>query len=514
MSLGIDAFGVSVLAGLSEGFPAFVDHVVTLRLSDRGYVTSPADSPANTPWVPRVRVPLIVEQSVPLAPEDSGRAQISLGEVEIFNTDGAYDAMIQDYAIDGRDVRVRVGTRDFQLSDFADIFVGTARGWYVADDETLRIQLRDRSYATEIPVQTTLYGGTGANDGGADLTGKGKPLIFGRCLNAQPYLVDPVKLIFQFHDGAAQALEAVYDQGLALTGAGDVADITSTSVSAGQWKSQLSGGYFRVGSIPAGLVTCDVQGDAAGGSYINKTSDIALRLLTTRAAFTTADIDVETFDALATSQPAPVGIFIAGDAVSLASVLDALFQNIGGWWGPGRFGRFRCGRVTGASGASTAVFNTTNILSLSRLQLPATVDPPNYRRRVGYQRNWTVQTSDLAATVTAARRAFLAQDVRIQADFDSAVQIKHLLAIDPPVGGGLFMVDTDALAEAQRLLALWGADHMLIALVTKIAAYTVEIGATVTVEYPRFSLDTGADGQVVGKRIDADLNQVTLTVLI
>ncbi|MGH2173878.1 hypothetical protein ACQ1Z4_14290, partial [Enterococcus faecalis] len=87
---------------------------------------------------------------------------------------------------------------------------------------------------------------------------------FGSPQNISPVLLVPASLIYQAHDGAMQSIDAVYDRGAPLTGAGDVADyaaLAAASVSSGQFKTCLALGLFKLGSAAAGTVTADVKGD-------------------------------------------------------------------------------------------------------------------------------------------------------------------------------------------------------------------------------------------------------------
>lgn len=95
------------------------------------------------------------------------------------------------------------------------VMVGTMQNPDVTPDLVL-IKLRDLPQEMAVPVQTTKYAGSGTLEGGDDLTGKPKPLCFGKVLNVAPPMVDSTKLIFQVHDGALASLDAVRDRGVAL----------------------------------------------------------------------------------------------------------------------------------------------------------------------------------------------------------------------------------------------------------------------------------------------------------
>jgi hypothetical protein len=118
----------------------------------------------------------------------------------------------------------------------------------------LRVAFIDESQNT--------YAGTGGLEGPPEMRGQYKPRLVGVILNGAPYWLDGPRHIFQIHDGALAAVSAVYDRGMALTYAGDVVDILAAGCLPGHFITQLSGGFIRLGSNPAGLVTVDAEASA------------------------------------------------------------------------------------------------------------------------------------------------------------------------------------------------------------------------------------------------------------
>ncbi len=513
MRLGLTALAVEPLA-IGGDAAAGLETVVAFYWSDRGYVTGPGETPANQNFKPRALSPLIVERMLPLTPDAPRRAGLAAGEIALANTDGALDALPQAFAIDGRRVVVRVGQPGFAYAGFVTLFDGTASGWRLADDLTIRIALQDLSYRLDVPIQGTLYSGAGGLGGTAEIKGNPKPLLYGETLNLPAVLVDPTALIYQVHDGAMSAVTAVYDRGSALTFEADVADITATTVTAGFYKTQLSGGYIRLGSTPAGLVTADAKGDSSGG-YIDKTGAIAKRIMESRGGLAAGEIDAATFTALDAAQAAVVGLWIGPEARTIAEALDELLAGIAGWWGASRLGKMQVGRVTAPqAGDSVLTLTEAEIVEIQRLQPPASIEPPNYRRRVGYQRLGIVQATDLAAGVTAARRQFLAEDQRLGIASDVAVQIDYRQATDPPPAPGTMAAQAAADTEAARLLALFKVPRGLFRVTVKALGYSLEVGRTITLKYPRHGLDNGKPAYVLGQAIDAERNETALTVFV
>lgn len=507
---------LSPIAGLpvSAAYPASgISGPAKFYFSDRGFTTGPTDAVLpNKHFAPRATAPLSVERSLPLAPGAGSRVALQLGEIAFVNQDGAMDAFIRDYPIDGRSIEVKIGRRSFTYGQFETIFKGTARTRKQAGRPSVSFELRDAAWELDIPVQRNLYTGAGGLNGGADIAGKPKPLAFGAVANMTPPLVDAANLIYQVHDGPVNAVPAVYDKGAAFTAAGDVADITLAAPAAGTFVTQMSGGYIRLGAVPAGLVTCDVQGDNSYGLYVERSTEIAYRLIRDRAGFADSRIDSVSFDLLRGQQPAQVGIYFGLEPVSLAAGLDTLFGGIGAWWGPNRLGSIECGRLDAPATTATAKFTTKDILDYALAPLPEAVDPPLWRINVGGQPNWTVQDTDLAGSVSAARRVFLGQAYRYGSWSDINIPLTFLRAQDVAVPG-LFANLADAAAEAVRLGNLWGKQRSLLRIRTKLQGYLRRLGETVNVDLPIAPLSGGRNAVVVGQAIDAAANEAVLDLL-
>nr|WP_298685218.1 hypothetical protein [uncultured Dongia sp.] len=487
---------------------------VDFHFSDRGFTTLAVDATLpNRHFAPRVLDPLTIERSLPLNPFSGSRVLLQLGSMALVNGDGGLDGFLRDYPIDGRDVEIKIGRPDFAYADFATLFKGTARSRRASGRRDVGFELRDITWRLEKPAQTNLFLGTGGLNGGPEIKGAPRPFCYGGCLNVTPTLVSASQLIFQANDGATRRIIAVYDRGLALTYAGDVADITAAVVAAGTYVTQLSGGYFRLGAVPDGKVTCDVEGDASFGTYVDKVADIAFRLISLRGGLDDSNIDPASFDLLRSNQPAPVGIFVGSQTVSVAAVLDVLFAGIGAWWGPNRFDQIDCGRVEAPALRPKAYFNANQVLDYTWFDLPTSIDPPWYRAQVGYEHNWTPQDSDFAGGVTAERRQFLAAEWRYAPWTDPVVQTTHLRAQDAPPMPSLFQHEADAQVEVNRLGALWGTRRSALRIVTKTQGYLRKLGETINLDLPVAPLVGGRNVFIIGQGIMAARNESTLDVM-
>lgn len=314
----------------------------------------PTDTPANQPFSGTLDQALSVRRSI--LGSDIGVFTIGDGILEINNTDAGYDYLIGSYAIDGRNIVVKAGKLgDLYSTNFLTVFNGTASDWTISED-AVHLVLRDFSYKLTVPAQTNLYGGTGGRDGGTDLLNKKKPRAFGYLLNVSPPLVDSAQLIYQLNNGRIKSVSAVYDKGVALTAdstsgspdagtakdAATYAALEALSVAAGKYVTCLAEGYIKLGSTPAGTVTCDFAGDALGGAFISTTGTILRRLITTSTTLVDpTDLYTQSFTDMELLQTDDIGYWMGTDNdETVAEIIAKLMRGVGGWGGFRRDGKF------------------------------------------------------------------------------------------------------------------------------------------------------------------------------
>ena len=333
-------------------------------------------------------------------------------------------------------------------------------------------------------------------ESGASLEGRPKPLCFGKCLNVSPVQVNPSLLIYQVHDGPIQAIDTVYNRGVALATA--------------QYTVDLLRGTFTLLQAPGegGVITADVRGDTLGAyGYQTSISAIVQRVLTPYGPLAVAEIDMNSLTNLHNANPAVAGLYVT-EQTPILQVLDELVNSIGAFYGFNRSGLFVAGLFTAPNGSApaAATFGASEILEIEAqpTELPA------WRQRVGYERNWTVQAGDtVAGSVTELRKTFLAEDQRLAVASDEAVKTKFLLALDPEPWPTLLQDQAAAQSEAARLLILYGQRREMYRVTVKTQPYKLELGDQVSIDYTRFGL-AGRLFRVVGLEERADVNRVTM----
>ncbi|MFH0351024.1 MAG: hypothetical protein ACHBMF_03695 [Chromatiales bacterium] len=492
------AYGANPYGGANTEVSAGLTEI---GYSTMGYTSHLEDTPANMHWEARLRQPITFARGIETSEHLAGLTELS-GDIEVENGDGALDNFLEHYAVDGREVRVRAGPQSAPLEHFGDIFSGRiVRAEALL--ERFIIGVSDGLANLQGPLQSAFYAGTGGLEGGFNLKGKPKPLCFGYVFNVSPPLVDAVNLIYQVHAGRIRDVPMVYDRGVALTR-------VAGGPGMGQYSVDLINGTFRLGAPAAGTCTADVEGDALP-DFAAGTADIILRLLMVYGRLTDSEIEPSSFS-LSGYARSDVGYFIGVEPTALAEVMAELLEGIGGYAGFNRFGRFEIGVLSEPRENPVMALTAENIIQFERLPLPAGLNPVVWRVTCGYKKNWTVQ-DDLAASVPAARVQFAAQEYRIAEAADSGIKSRHLLAQEMNIAS-LFRLETDAQGETLRRFELFSRPRYLYRIVSTPAAIRCAIGQCVNVIMPRYGLDRGALGSLVGSRFDAARGECELTVFI
>jgi hypothetical protein len=318
--------------------------------------------------------------------------------------------------------------------------------------------------------------------------------------------------MYQVHDGSINAVVAVYDRGTPLTFQADFADTTTlaaASITSGKYGTCKTAGWFKLGSSPTGTVTCDIQGDNKGGVWSRTSAAIVRRLLQTTTIADPQGLYLPSFNAI--SNTADVGYYIAPDDTNtVADAISNIMGGIGGWGGFRRTGQFELGIFKTPTGTQpNAVFDRSDVLQISREALPSSLTPPPYRFRCGYQHNWTVQT-DVAGSVSATMKSFLAQADRYSDSTDLTVKTDHPFAHDRDPIVSYFVNQADAQAESDRLLALYRAKAGLYRVSVGVQPFALDLGDIINLTYPRWDLTVGRNLRIVEMTENAKDNTIEM----
>jgi len=488
----------------------------TIRASDSGYVTRPTDLGGVRAYPARLAEAPAIDRRVLVAPWETGTG-VAWGRAVLRNADGALSGVAAGFNSDSRDVRLYLGRRVWDafrgiwrepaVAQLTLVLRCLAEPW-LAQEDALVVPLRDLGYWLERPLQPNLYAGSGGLEGGDDLAGKPKPRARGgnaaNPLRRVPLVpVDPANLIYQYTDGPGQVV-ALYEGGHTggIAYAGDTTDLYSGATPAGNYRTDNSRGLVQLGSPPVHPVTVDCVGHFPVQGAVVGVGDVLRYTLLEDLQMPADMVDAAAFGAI----PLYVGGYWTGtEPVQAVQVIDFCLQSIGAKLVHTRDGRLRPWllRAPDPAAAPDLVLTTANVVEVAALEMPEGLDPPPYRLRLAYQRNWAgPQTADLHGSITAAERAYLREEARIAAWSSPAILASYRRPSDPPVFGGAVTAKAAAETIVAELGALWGTRRRLLAVTVPLAlAVNADIGMRVWIEYPLDDLRQGRAGVVVGERL-------------
>jgi hypothetical protein len=489
---------------------------VTFRYSDTGYISPPTGILPNTLFEGRVSQALRMTRTLPVVPESARRVTIDIGAIELINVDGTFDASAENYANDGRPIRVLLGLDSQEYGEFTAIFTGRMTV-LVSDFDKITVEARDQSYLLEVPLLKATYGGGGGADGTTSLAGKPKPCCFGEVTNVTPVFVDPSNLVYQFHFRQAQSVDGVYDRGAPLIFSANYATfdaLTAASISAGHYATCLQFGLIRTGSTPS-FLTADVKGDAAGG-YVNSTSAIAQRMIAGIGPYGPDNLDTAVWNAFELAVPQAIGWYRT-EQILISDAVSEIVGGCGGYWGASFGGLIGANILSAPDGANVSYyFTASDVRDIARLPPAAGTFPPRWRQRVGWARNWTPMSgndiADNPALVSDARRQFLNEEYRFASATDADVQTEFLTALDPDPLLSLFAESAGAQARANDLLDLLSSPRQTLRITVGLIGYIPPLGSTVNLTHPRVSNNQGWNARLIDTDIDAADGQITLTL--
>lgn len=491
--------------------------VRTLYLATSDFTSLPTDTPPNTYYASRVQEPGNFSRSLFASGETRGRSSVGSGDIVLTNSDPGHGETLDEglgWGWSGRSVRIRAlpaGARS--LAAASTLFVGRlSKLTSTSPLERLELKLADRLADIDKPLLTTLFAGTttstGATaEGNADLKGKVKQWCYGVCKEIPLQAANPYDLIYLASIGGDIQSITVYDGGVALTFAGtnaSLADLRAASIPAGSYRRYA--GYIRLGSTPQFALSADV---VEGVNAAARTAaQIAYRMLT-GFGIPSSELITGAFAELDIYNDAVCGYFVPDDRTALTAVQDVL-DSVGGWMVPNRDGSLVVGLYSDPETAPGLTFDVEEQSlgdSLERID----GEIPVYRVVLQYARVNMVQAEgSLAGSVSAARRAYLANEWRTVVAEDLSVKIKHLDAREITVT--TYLTDeADAQAEANRLLALYKVERDRYRIRLPLSSgWAADVGLAITLVHPRLGMAAGRPFNVIGRTDDYAAERVEL----
>lgn len=338
-------------------FTAIVDSTGTptvFRFSSASqFMTRPTEDPPNATYSPYIASAGQYERHAWSKGATRGTSTRGFGVINLVN-DGTFDPMLT-YGLDGQPVRVLYGPDAGSYpTDFTVLFSGALRRGQFPSRTEFDLVLVDRQGdAADLTFQLTKFMGTNSGASGveglpADIQGKPKPKLRGRCFNVPAICVNTSALIYQVDDGSALPvsggvfLDNVWDKRVMLNAGAarsSLASLQANTPSAGyyDWYSGTDGWYFKLGSTPNGLVTCDCH----EGAQVNRTTaQIVSRVASTEGQLPLNQMDgITALDGL---KPYECGIWVGAES-TVGQVIDAVLDSANAFMTDTRSGRIQFG---------------------------------------------------------------------------------------------------------------------------------------------------------------------------
>ncbi|GBQ93875.1 hypothetical protein GCM10007866_13720 [Gluconobacter albidus] len=500
-----------------------LETIETLRFSDMGYVDE-----NHVPYVPIVTQAFDLDRGISLTSDALGGTS-SFGSVTLIN-DGSLDALVASRTNDHLPIRILSGRKIFdrdrgiwqdpKRADLQPVFAGLGTLWQPGR-RTLTVPLLGALSWLDVTMAGRIYGGTGRLDGDANVSGRVMPTLRGTACNITPVLIDAVNYVYQVSDAPAE-ISALYEGGFAggIAFGGLVADLYAQSPAPGTYQIQRggTGTWIRLGTRPVYGITVDAVGSFPSGAAPQNVLDILRTMLLEDFVLPESYIDVQ-WPAQSPLAPWRAGWFWDGtETVTGQDVVRTLLSGLALSIVPTRSGTLRPVLLEAVDDltASTLTLDATVITDIQSVSLDASLSPPTWRWRMGWQHNFTVQTagSGLHPQAPADRQALIAMADRNAVWSDASLRMRWRLPSDPtPVVTALaFPEDAQTVADSHG--RLWGLYRTLWAVTIPVElSWQVDLGDTITIQAPVPELANPCLGVVVAEHVRGGDATATLQIL-
>lgn len=441
-----------------------------------------------------------------------GVPNIGIGDIEVNNpgVDSTYTGF-QKGLRDGwlnhiwanKQVVIKIGDLRWNESDFFTIFTGLVKDVNSKNRTSLNFILVDNMQRQNVAITETVLSTTA----GSSNNQQPVPLTFGECFNVTPAALGVVSgyYTYQVHNGPIQEIIEVRDNGAPVTLLGN----TVTDL--------LSEGKFQLARSPVGTITCSVRGATVSSTYQSKIAEIIKNILVNygRTLVENTYINTTNFTGFDTNTPANVGIYI-NDRQNVLEVCSRLANSIGAVLVLGLDGKFKLTQLKSNYTYGTGTHTVT----------PTDMEPNSFTIRekvdvqtavkLGYCKNWTVQSSGLAGGIPQSNLMIFSRDYYYINKTDTTLigSTYYNQSPQPPVRETLLTNTAQADTECQRLLDLYKTPRYVYTCTFYSHLLTVELGDTINIKYPRFGLETGKTGTIVEINRDWLKGRVTLGIFI
>jgi hypothetical protein len=457
----------------------------TRYISNRGYVTSPSETPPNQAYIPLIASGVKFTESLSI----DGTPSLSYGSIEFDNYTGEIDSWLEDVWVN-RTVKIYLGDMTWGRSQFYKIFDGITATNAAPSRDKLSITLSDKMLRLNTTMSEVKLGGTSPN------VDKLIPLLFGECHNITPLLVNSALEKYQVHNGPIESIIEVRDNGIPVSFTADI--LTGT---------------FVLNQAVVGTITCSAQGDKPS-LYSNNAVTIIKRIVkdygNVLQKLVDADIDLTSFTSFAAANVAPVGIYLTEKA-NVIDIVNKLSSSIGARVAMSRQGLLYLVKVDlqGVTGGTAVTSADMVQWSINVAELPTVVAAV----KLGYCKNYTVQ-ANLQTGLPTAHIDLFALDWLSVTQINTTTSTNYKMFVDPVMQESELLTTADANVEATRRLVLLGTQRKVIRYQGLAYLMLEVLGGIQTIQHPRFGLAAGISGQIISLTTDWLNPRVDINVLL
>jgi hypothetical protein len=451
----------------------------TFYFSNGAYVTDPLDTPANTAYAPLITGGISFSESLTL----DGSVSISIGDIELDNSNGELDQYFFSHIWTNRSVAIYIGDPSWKKSDFKLLFKGNVADIATSGRNNLNLVISDVFQKLNAPISDQTVQITGKNNA-VELV----PLTFGECFNVTPLLLNSGTLTYQVHNGPIERIIEVRDNGIPVL-----------------FTANLTAGTFTLTRAPFGQITCSVQGHKPSGTYTNKIGETIKNILTqygpSGARLQNTDINTTNFTNFDNSFPVvnseytrAIGVYIR----ETANVLDVC----------NRLAKSARAQLTVTAGpqendsdvgllklikleiASSAVQNITSSDIEEYSLFIGDKAPIKPTSKLGYGRNWTVQESGLAAGVPSNLQDIYSKQYFLAITNNYDVANAYKLNSEDVLEETLLITKTGAENESYTRSSFWSTVRYIYTFVGYPHLFDLQLGDTISLTNRRYLLNS------------------------
>jgi len=466
----------------------------TIYLSNKGYVTSPVDTPANQYYQPSLAKAITFKEDISL----DNRPNISFGDLYIDNTDGSKDDFI-DYIWNGRDISIYYGDLSWSRADFFSIFTGKIEDVDSSNNNSFVLKIADKLQQLNYPISADILGGVTPNS--EELV----PLSFGEVCNVTPLLQSEALHQYKVHLHSIERIIEVRDFGYPL-----VEEATCDVEDAG-YTVDLATGVFTLCNSPAGTITASVQGDK-NPTYNVTIGDIIQHIVKNYGPtpYTDDDIDLPNFLNYTIDNPEQVSYY-ADSKENILTIITKLANSLGSQLICDRSGKLQIFQVDLPPVGTPYEVNENDIVQNSLVL--ATKPELKAAIEIGYCKNHTIQ-KNLQTGINEEHKNLFAKEYVTAKSSDQVIADLNNLDTEVDQIKTALIIESEANAEADRLLALFSTQRKIYKFRGIARLMTLQLGQAITINNKMFNLSGGVTGMLISVNVNWSERYVDCEVLV